>query len=197
VPLGVDPTFTPGPAPGDRPPYLLWVAAWGPHKGLPEALQVVERVAAAGLPHRLLLAGRQDPMMRMHVEKAVAASDVADRVDILGYVEDMAAVYRGAAALLMTSRAEGFGLPALEAMACGIPVVAFDNTSLPEVVGDAGLLVADGDVQTMASQVVELIRDEAMATDLARRGPVRAATFTWDRTVRGHVEVFAALLDRL
>lgn len=196
VPLGVDPSFAPAPFAAGGSSYLLWVSAWGPHKGLGEALRVLSRLAAAGLPHRLVVAGRQDTWMRARIDETVAGSDVHDRVDVVGYVDDMPALYRNAAALLMTSRAEGFGLPALEAMACGVPVVAFANTSLPEVVGDAGLLVPDGDTDEMAEQVLRLLRDDTLAADLSRRGVARAASFTWDRTVDAHAEIFGAVIDR-
>ncbi len=87
--------------------------------------------------------------MESQIRAVVAASPRPDRVEVAGYVDDLAATYRRATALVMTSRCEGFGLPTLEAMACGTPVVSFSNSSLREVVGDGGVLVEDGDIAGM------------------------------------------------
>ncbi|HET6908468.1 MAG TPA: glycosyltransferase family 1 protein [Mycobacteriales bacterium] len=192
VPLGVDPAFTPeGPRRTDGP-YLLWVSSWGPHKGLEIAASVVAALAAEGRPHQLLVAGYQDTQMLKHVRAAVELA--GDRVEVLGHVSELAPLYRGADALLVTSRAEGFGLPALEAMACGCPVIAFANTSLPEVIGDAGLLIADGDVGGYVAGVQQLLDDSTLREQLRDSGIRRAKEFTWRRTVERHVEVYRSLL---
>ena len=192
APLGVTGEFTAdGPRHGgDGPPFVLWASAWGPHKGLAEALATVAALAEAGLPHRLVLAGRQDDWMARQVAAAVAASPRPDLVDDIGYVDDMPALYRGADAVIVSSRAEGFGLPALEAMACGTPVVAFDNTSLPEVLGDAGLLVADGDVSALAAAAERVLTDRGLHDELGHRGVDRARSFTWQRTVDVHAHAY-------
>lgn len=192
IPWAVSPAFrADGPVADPGPsPYLLWVSSWGPHKGLAEACAVVSRLAAAGYPHRLVVAGRQTPHVLGVMRRIVAASARPDRVEIAGYVEDLPALYRGAAALVVTSRAEGFGLPLLEALACGTPVVSFDNTSLPEVVGDAGLLVADGDVRAFADAIQSILDDSALASDLARLGPARAAGYTWAAVADAHLAVY-------
>jgi glycosyltransferase involved in cell wall biosynthesis len=181
---------------GDRPagpPYLLHVGAWGPHKGFDEALGVIARIAEAGLPHRLLMVGPRDEWMTAQVRATVAASARPDRVDARGYVDDLATVYRGAAVLLMTSRCEGFGLPVLEAMACGTPVVAFANSSLPEVVGDAGVLVEDGDLDAMTTAVRELVEDDARRRLFVERGLARARDFSWERTVDAYASLLQAV----
>jgi glycosyltransferase involved in cell wall biosynthesis len=192
APLGVTAEFTPdGPRYGDDgTPFVLWASAWGPHKGLTEALTTVAGLADAGLPHRLVLAGRQDAWMGRQVAATVAAGPRPDLVDDVGYVEDMPALYRGADAVIVSSRAEGFGLPALEAMACGTPVAAFDNTSLPEVLGDAGLLVADGDVGALVGAVRRVLTDRTLHDDLAHKGVERARSFTWERTVNVHAHAY-------
>jgi glycosyltransferase involved in cell wall biosynthesis len=180
IPLGVDQTvFRPCREEDRDSPYLLHVAAWGPHKGFGEAMAVVARLADHGLPHRLVLAGPQDQWMRSQIEAEIRVSSRPDRVEVAGYVEDLPATYAGASALLMTSRCEGFGLPVLEAMACGTPVIAFANSSLPEVVGDAGLLVADGDIEAMARAVRRLVDAPSRRQELAEAGLTRAARFRW------------------
>src|SRR5207302_8685619 len=124
--------------------------------------------------------------MRARAQADVAASPRPDRVEVAGYVADLPALYRGAAALLMSSRCEGFGLPALEAMACGTPVVAFANSSLPEVVGDGGILVPDGDVRAFAAAVERLLADESRRAATIELGLSRAAMFSVDAMVQGH-----------
>src|SRR5207237_9291849 len=117
-----------------------------------------------------------------------------DLVDGVGYVDDLAALYRQAAVLVVTSRHEGFGLPVVEAMASGTPVVAFTNSALPEVVGDAGLLVPDGDVDAFARAVCSLLDDEATRSELARRGVTRAQRFSWETTAAATVAAYEQAL---
>lgn len=193
---GVDHTVFRPREPGDldaESPYLLHVAAWGPHKGFPEALAVVSAIAQAGLPHRLILAGPQDEWMRGQIQALVSASPACERVEIAGYVDDLPALYRGATAVLVTSRCEGFGFPALEAMACGTPVVAFDNSSLPEVIGDGGLIVPDGDVAAMAGAVRRLADSEQLRSELGERGVAQASRFRWEDAIGAYGELLKSV----
>ena len=106
------------------------------------------------------------------------------------------ALYRGAAALAVPSRSEGFGLPALEAMARGCPVVASGAGALPEVVGDAGLLVPPGDADALAAALARLFTDDALSTALGAAGHRRAATFTWSACTAAHLTAYHAALGR-
>jgi len=195
VPCGVSPAFRP---PTVRPvaevPYLLTVGAWGPHKGFAEATAVVSALAEAGYPHRLVMAGAGDPWSFAQVRDVVSRAGRPDRIDVAGFVDDIVPLYQGATALISTSRAEGFGLPAAEAMACATPVVAFDNTAQPEVIGDGGILVADGDVAAMVTALRPLLDDERVWAEQSARARQRAAAFDWRRTVDGHVEVYRRVL---
>jgi glycosyltransferase involved in cell wall biosynthesis len=190
VPNGVDPQYTPGAADGESAPYLAFVAAWGPHKGHAEAFATVAALADLGYPHVLRVAGPNDEWMRARVDDVLARADRPDRVEILDYVDDLADLYRGASALLFTSRAEGFGLPIVEAMACRTPVVAFDNTSIPEVAGDAGVLVPDGDLDQYVHAVRRVLDDAAFAADRRAAGLEQAARFRWDDAVARYGEIF-------
>ena len=190
---GVEPRYRPHDdgRHADRP-YVLYVGAWGPHKGYAEAMAAVAALAESGHPHRLVIAGRQDDWMRAQVQRVLDRAPRPDLVDVTGFVEDLPALYRGAAALVVTSRHEGFGLPALEAMACGTPVVAFANTAVPEVVGDGGTVVADGDVTALARAVGAIIDDDDVRRSHVERGLRRAAQFSWRRSAAEHAEVYLA-----
>jgi alpha-1,3-rhamnosyl/mannosyltransferase len=108
--------------------------------------------------------------------------------------DDLAALMTGALALVHPSRYEGFGLTPLEAMACGTPVVAADTGALPEVVGDAGMLLAFDDVQSWTDAIARLAEDDEFRRDLSERGRARAAAFTWERAARETAAVHRACL---
>jgi len=97
---------------------------------------------------------------------------------------DKPALYRRAVAFIFPSRYEGFGLPPLEALACGTPVVGSDAASIPEVVGDAGVLLAPDDAEGMAGALIRLATDEGFRAELSRRALAQAARFSWERTAR-------------
>jgi glycosyltransferase involved in cell wall biosynthesis len=117
----------------------------------------------------------------------------------LGAVDDLLldALYRGASALVMPSHTEGFGLPALEAMARGCPVVASRAGSLPEVVADAGLLVDPGDRDGLAGALASLLADDDLRTRLGAAGRHRAAEFSWTACVDGHLAAYRAALGAI
>lgn len=191
---GIDPTFRPAPdpVPVTGPPYVVVVSEFSPRKGFDAAFAVIGAAAAAGLPHRLKVAGRVPRWRRAELDALVAAAPRPDRVDLLGFVDDLVGLYQGATACLVTSRAEGFGFSAAEAMACGTPVVAFAAGAVPEVMGGAGVLVPPGDVGAMADAVRSLTDGDHGA---ARRdqGLQRAARLTWARSAAAHLEVYRSL----
>jgi alpha-1,3-rhamnosyl/mannosyltransferase len=112
---------------------------------------------------------------------------------VLGFVDDLADTYRRADIFISTSRYEGFGLPAVEAMASGTPVVAFANSAIPEVVGDGGLLVPDGDVPAMVDAVRSLLDDRSRREDVRSRGLERAKHFSWERCGAVHADVYRSV----
>jgi len=107
-------------------------------------------------------------------------------------VDDLAGLYRRATALVVTSRAEGFGLPAVEAMACGTPVVAFANTALTEVVGGGGVLVDDGDVDAFVAALRPVLDSERERAELSERALAHARSFSWERAVAAHADLYRA-----
>ena len=190
---GIGPEFTPGPGPCTERPYLLVVCEYSRRKGLREALAVLDDLAEAGYPHRLVVAGRVPPWAAADFADAMAGCRHPDRVEVLGFVDDLPALYRGATAQVVSSRYEGFGFPAVEAMACGTPVVAFANTSLPEVVGEGGILVPDGDVAAFTGAVRSLLDSAQARAEARERALSRAATFTWERSAAAHAAVYASV----
>lgn len=159
IPHGVGSHFQPPAEANASRQDLLLVSEYSRRKGYQEAFAVMGDLAQRGYPERLRVAGRIAPWLRSVVDSVVAASPAPDRVELLGFVDPLA-YYQRAKVLVMSSRYEGFGFPVLEAMACGTPVVAFDNSSLTEVVGDAGILVPDGDVPEMARAIRSLLDDQ-------------------------------------
>jgi glycosyltransferase involved in cell wall biosynthesis len=162
-------------------PYLLGLGTLEPRKDLPTLVRAFTAVAGE-LPHTLVLAGLAG-WGAGAVAEAVAASGVANRILLAGYVPeaDKAALFTGADLFAYPSHYEGFGLPVLEAMACGTPVVTTTGGSLPEVAGDAALLVEPGDADALAVAIGKLVGDPGERVALVQRGMVRAAGFTWNR----------------
>jgi glycosyltransferase involved in cell wall biosynthesis len=174
--------------------YLLAVGTIHPRKNygvLAEALRAVEQAA---LPHRLVIAGKRG-WLADQVDQAVDASGMRHRVQFIDYVPqaDLPALYSGAALFCFPSRYEGFGLPALEAMACGVPAIVSDRGSLPEVAGDAATIVDPTDANALGAAMVKLLRDGAARARLVERGRKRAAAFTWDHTARQTLDVLRAV----
>lgn len=198
APHGIDPAFRPGPC-GPRgagaardDPYLLVVGEYGHHKGYAEAFSVIGALADRGMPHRLVVVGRLAPWWRPTVEGLIAASPHPERIETAGLATDEQLVgwYQGADALIVTSRAEGFCLPVIEAMACGTPVLAFDNTALPETVGAGGQLVADGDIAALAGAVEAVVSDPARWRAASAAARSRSADFSWAACAAIHVQAF-------
>lgn len=173
------------------PPYFVFVGNVAPHKNLVRLVEAFADVARTARV-RLFLRGSGAPWHERPLRERIAALGVADRVDWRPYepFEGLPALYSGARALILPSLYEGFGFTALEAMACGTPVIAARATSIPEVVGDAALLFDPTDTEALASAMSRVLADDALAADLRERGPRRAALFSWERTaalVRPHM----------
>ena len=173
--------------------YFLFLGTVQPRKNYERLLQAFDRFASiSGMtdPTVLAVAGARG-WQAQRFERALTGLRARDRVRVLDYVDaaDLPTLLGGAIALTLPSLYEGFGLPALEAMACGTPVLASTGSSLPEVVGDAGVLVNPLDVDAIASALVRLASDSALRAELGARGVERAAAFTWDRAARETLSV--------
>ncbi len=182
----------------DLPPaYVLYLGINKPHKNLVRLVEAWSKVSheeRGGVT--LVLAGREDARYSDHRRRA-AELGLGNRVRFLGDVAeaDLPALYSGALAFVFPSLAEGFGLPVLEAMACGTPVVCSNLSSLPEVVGDAALLVNPYDVVALAAAICRLLADESLRQEMRAKGLAQAAKFSWERTARETLAAYRRLAD--
>ena len=184
VHLGVEQGFTPAQA-AAAPGYALFVGGGDPHKNLELILAAWASPAAPALPPLVVAGGATaDPRLRPLLA-AGAVRGVPDPGD-----GELAELYRGALALVMPSRNEGFGLPALEAMACGCPVLAARAGALPEVCGDAAVLLDPDDPGAWREALAALAADPARRAGLVAAGIERAAAFTWERTAAGLLDLY-------
>src|SRR5271156_374719 len=180
VRCGVDSSYHPATDSYGLPfPYLLCVSNRKRHKN---EFRLVEAFAKAHLPAamRLVFTGNRTPELADCIER----HHVAPRVYFVGMVpeEKLPSLYRGAEALVFASLYEGFGLPLLEAMACGTPVVTANTTALPEVAGDAALLVDPTSVEQIAEAMEQIVSDTSLRRRLREKGLARAAEFSWAAT---------------
>jgi len=166
-------------------PYVLFLGTVQPRKNLGRLIRAFRQVVDAGLPHTLVIAGRMG-WLAEPIRAEVTARGLTDRVHFAGYVADgdLPALYTGADAFAFPSLYEGFGMPALEALSYGVPVVASKTTSLPEIVGDAGLLVDPEDEAAMGAALVRILTDNDLRARLSLAGPEQAARFSWGRCAR-------------
>jgi glycosyltransferase involved in cell wall biosynthesis len=170
--------------------YILHVGTLQPRKNL---VRLIDAIQIANLqlptsPVQLLLVGKPGWLASPILAKAHASPDT---VRLLHYVPDadLAGLYSGARALAFPSLYEGFGFPVLEAMACGTPVICSNTASLPELAGDAALLVDPTDTSALASAIVRVLSDSALRAALIAKGLAQVRQFSWARTARETLEV--------
>lgn len=176
---------------GDRQ-VVLCVSQKRPHKNLKALVRAVAELDAA-----LVLPGAAGPY-EDELRSLADELGIADRVCFPGWLEQeqLEGLYRLAACFALPSLEEGFGLPALEAMARGVPTCVSNASSLPEVVGDAGLLFDPHDVAAIRDAIARLLSDRALAADLGARGRERARTFTWRRTAEATLAAYGEAIAR-
>lgn len=204
VPLGVDPsTFLPLDSAfcrsrileryGVRDRYILAVGSVSPRKNLTTLLKASKLLRVGGLSDWQLVVVGVNEWGGAEIAETMSSLGLSDEdVLFLGHVpdEEMPALYSGADVFVFPSLFEGFGLPLLEAMACGTPAVASDNSAFPEVGGDAALYTPPHSAEGFAGAIERVLRDEDLRRSMVDRGMKRAREFTWERTAKG---VLAAL----
>ncbi|MFO0038735.1 MAG: glycosyltransferase family 4 protein, partial [Synechococcaceae cyanobacterium] len=181
--LGFDPGLL-RPLGLEREPFFLVLGRHDPHKNLARVLRAFAAVPDPARELRLVLVGPQDRRTTPQLQRLAAELAIADRCDWRPWVSDAERLdlLNRCRALVMVSLWEGFGLPALEAMACGAPVIAARAGALPEVVGDSALLVDPRSPAAIADAMARLGRERSLAASLAVAGPQRAALFRWSDT---------------
>ncbi len=204
VPLGVNDTFCPQPQVAidavltryqlpER--FFLYVGTLEPRKNLVGVVRAWDSIAS-DITEDLVIAGRIGWKTK-ELDIAIATAQHRDRIHRPGFIDtaDLPALICAARAFVWPSLYEGFGLPVLEAMACGTPVLTSNTTSLPEVAGDAALLVDPGDEDAIAEAMSKLSGDENLRQQLSNAGRKRAAAFTWHRCAEETLVVYRKISD--
>ncbi len=171
--------------------YVLALGTVDPRKDLPSLVAAFTEVGATDPDLRLVIAGA-DGLGSEALDRAIAGCSLQRRIVRLGQIDDhkRLALLRGASVVAYPSRYEGFGLVPLEAMAVGTPVVTTAAGAVPEVVGDAALVVPVGDSTALAQGLRQVLGDEALAEDLADAGEARVLQFPWSATIDGIVDLY-------
>lgn len=177
--------------------FILDVGTLEPRKNLPFLVKAFARAIKQGdLPHNLVITGKKG----WHYESLfnlVKTLNLADRVIFPGYVGegDLPILYNAAELFVFPSTYEGFGFPPLEAMACGTPVIASDNSSIPEVVDEAGILIAGYDEKLWGQKIAAVLQNQSLAVNLSRKGLSQSKKFSWEKTARETIRVYQEVLN--
>jgi glycosyltransferase involved in cell wall biosynthesis len=179
VPNGVDPFFSPhSNAVRD---YLLYVGTFEPRKGIGDLITAWEGLGERRPP--LIITG-DSGWREGRLRRSIARHVAAGAIELTGFVsrERLRELYRGALCLVYPSRDEGFGLPPLEAMACGTPVITSTGGAIPEIVGDAAVTFPPGDAEALRDAIRRLESDQNLRSEMIERGLIRAAVFSWQKS---------------
>ena len=174
--------------------YILCVSGNHPHKNLKRLIEAFFFIKDQTRV-QLVIVGYQDKAHQIELDHLVKNNKVEDRIKFFGHVssEKLSLFYKGAEIFIFPSLYEGFGLPPLEALSYGVPTVVSQTSSLPEVVGDAGLYFDPQDIQDMAHKILQLLNDQKLQEILRRKGMERAKVFAWEKTGELTLEVFEKL----
>lgn len=176
--------------------YLLSVGTLQPRKNYARVIRAVKALRDQGIDLHYVIAGGKG-WLDADIYRTVSETNMQDRVHFIGFVEDeqLPALYGAARALITASLYEGFGLPLLEAMACGTPVIASNLSSLPEVLADAGMQVDPTDVSAIGEAIARIESYAILRSELIQRGFARAKQFSWERSARQLKAVYDNLLQ--
>jgi len=184
---------------GLREGYVVHVGTFSHRKNIPTLLRAISHLRSKGKwgTRQLVLAGSHSEGMKgvQEVYDTIRELDLGSSVVLTGYVPDehVPGLYAHASALVMPSLYEGFGFPVLESMAVGTPVIASNSSSLPEVAGDAAILVPPQDVEAWAKAIEDVIESRIISSELQRKGLARARQFSWERTAEQTLAVYRSV----
>jgi len=175
--------------------YILDVGTLEPRKNLPFLVRAYAIAVREGIEENLVITGKKG-WYYDSLFKLVDELELGNKVIFTGYVEekDLPALYSGAKAFVFPSIYEGFGLPPLEAMACGTPVVCSSTSSLPEVVGRAGILLLPKDERLWSKNIIKVIKDQKLAKTLSEMGLRQAKKFSWEESARKTIELYKEVI---
>jgi glycosyltransferase involved in cell wall biosynthesis len=176
--------------------FILSVATIEPRKNLTSLLEAYHALRSEFAENRLVLVGKKG-WLYADFFRRIRELGLEDQVIFPGYVpdEDLPAMYSAADLFVFPSLYEGFGLPVLEALACGAPVVASNASSLPEVAGDAALLVDPNDGEALVHEMRAVLSNAELSHDMQTRGPKQAAKFSWHKAARETLDVYSSVLS--
>jgi glycosyltransferase involved in cell wall biosynthesis len=205
IPLAADQRFRPISQAEAKPilrksgvtgPYIFYIGALESRKNLPRLLEAYAKLRQWSTRWKLVIAGARGVKF-LPVVDMVQRLQLEAHVQFTGYIADknLPALYAGADLFTFPSLYEGYGLPVLEAMACGTPVVTSNVSSLPEVAGDAAILVDPYKVEEITAAMRQVLEDEVLAAELRAKGLARAQSFSWERTARETIAVYEKVLD--
>ena len=180
---------------GIASPYLLYVGNLKPHKNVDTLLEAYAHLFKGRERDCALVLAGKDRLGEVHLSEHASRLGITPTFIADANTHEVADLYRSAEALVQPSFEEGFGLPVIEAMACGTPVACSSAASLPEVAGDAALFFDPHDVRQLASAIETMLTSSALRASLREKGLARAARFTWADTARRHVEIYRRFCD--
>jgi len=177
------------------PKYILWVGTLEPRKNLRTLIQAYRQLKDIHAEYSLVLGGGPG---WQYQDILPLTLPLQNRISITGYLpqRDLIALYAGASLFVYPSLYEGFGMPLLEAMASGVPIVASGTSSIPEVVGDAGILVDPLSISEMSQAILKLLNDNSLRSSFSQKGIQRAKQFTWERAARETLEIYREIIGR-
>ena len=177
-------------------PFILYVGTLEPRKNIPSLIKAVYKLKKKNLQYKLVIAGKKGWKYK-EIFETINKLNLQNDVVFTGYVsdEDLPALYNAADMFVYPSIYEGFGLPPLEAMACGTPVITSNTSSLPEVVGDAGIMIDPPDVDGLADAMHKVLTDGGLRADMTKKGLERAKIFSWEKCARETLEVYEEVYD--